>query len=78
MTHQANDLLVKALDLPNRERAEIASRLIESLDESPATESEDLWLAEIDRRCAAIDRGEEQTTDWEVVRARIQAEMFGR
>lgn len=78
MTRQANALLTRALDLPNRERAEIASRLIESLEESADKEVEDLWHAEIERRCEAIDRGEEKTADWEVVRSRIEAEMFGR
>lgn len=78
MTRLASDLLSKALDLPNRERAEIASRLIESLDESPETEIEGAWLAEIERRCAAIDRGEAQTMDWELFRGQIEAEFFGR
>jgi putative addiction module component (TIGR02574 family) len=78
MTRLASDLLSKALDLPNRERAEIASRLIESLDESPDTEIEEAWLAEIERRCAAIDRGEAKTIDWELFRGQIEAEFFGR
>ena len=45
-----------ALALPREERARLAERLIESLDDDPAVE--EAWAAEIKRRLDAIDRGE--------------------
>ena len=42
----------------------------ESVDEA--------WLAEIERRCAALDRGEAVTLDWNEFRARIERDVFGR
>jgi len=33
------------------------------------------WLAELDRRSAAIDRGEDKLEDWETVKTRLRAEL---
>ena len=68
-----------ALGLSEQERAEIAVRLIESLDvvrDSDAAGIEDAWAAEIERRCAALDAGATGTTDWADVRRRIEAEIL--
>ncbi|MEZ4425423.1 MAG: addiction module protein [Gemmatimonadota bacterium] len=45
-----------ALALPRKERARLAQRLIESLDDDP--EVEEAWAVEIQRRLDSIDRGE--------------------
>jgi putative addiction module component (TIGR02574 family) len=45
-----------ALALPREERAQLARRLIESLDDDPQVE--EAWAIEIQRRLDAIDRGE--------------------
>lgn len=45
-----------ALALPRGERARLAQRLIESLDDDPQVE--EAWAAEIQRRLDSIDRGE--------------------
>jgi hypothetical protein len=43
------------------------------------TESvDDAWMREIKRRCAAVDAGEEVTSDWSDVRVRIERDVFGR
>lgn len=42
--------------LPPAERARLAQRLIESLDEE--SEVEEAWAAEIKKRLEALDRGE--------------------
>jgi putative addiction module component (TIGR02574 family) len=79
MTAIGNRVLQDALALSEQERAEIAARLIESLevgpDDEPA-EVEAAWAAEIDRRCAALDAGTTGTTDWADVQRQIKAEIL--
>jgi len=50
MTHEANELLRKALTLPAEERAELASTLIDSLDPITDEQAEAAWQVEISRR----------------------------
>jgi putative addiction module component (TIGR02574 family) len=71
-------LLEQALSLPEHERAKIAARLLESLDDEVQSDVDAAWAAEIERRCAAVDAGTLATNDWKDVRARIEREIFGR
>lgn len=71
-------LLAEALDLPERERADLAARLIESLDGVADADVDAAWAAEIERRCAALDSGQAVSSDWSDVRQRIEREIFGR
>lgn len=71
-------LLEQALSLPEHERARIAARLLESLDEGVQGDVDAAWAAEIERRCAAVDAGTLTTSDWKDVRARIEREIFRR
>lgn len=71
-------LLEQALSLPERARAEIAVRLLESLDRAGDESVDAAWAAEIERRCAAVDDGSLVTSDWNDVRRRIESEIFGR
>ena len=71
-------LLEHALSLPEPERAKIAARLLESLDEEIQDDIDAAWAAEIERRCAAVDDGSLATSEWSDVRARIEREIFGR
>jgi putative addiction module component (TIGR02574 family) len=75
VTTSANRVLKDALGLPERERAEIAARLIASLDAASAEnagEVREAWAAEIERRCAELDAGTARTTDWDEARRRIE------
>jgi putative addiction module component (TIGR02574 family) len=79
MTAMADKLSQEALGLSEQERAEIAARLIESLDrvvEDEIAEIEGAWAAEIERRCAALGGGTTGTTAWEDVRRQIKAEIL--
>lgn len=78
MTDRAEHLLDEALKLPESERAELAARLIQSLDPEVDSEVDAAWAAEIERRCAALDSGQAVTSDWSEVRERIEREIFGR
>jgi putative addiction module component (TIGR02574 family) len=71
-------LLETALELPERQRAEIAVRLLESLDESQDEGVDEAWAREIERRCAALDSGEAVTSDWNEFRSRIERDIFHR
>jgi putative addiction module component (TIGR02574 family) len=51
-------LEAEALKLTDSERASLAQRLLASLDEN--AEVEEAWAAEVERRIAAVERGEIQ------------------
>lgn len=71
-------LLAQALTLPESERAKLAARLLESLDTQTQSDIDEEWVAEIERRCAAVDEGTLATSEWNDMRARIEREIFGR
>ena len=51
------DLIKEALKLDARERASMADRLLESLDDLSAVELESLWADEAQRRDLAMQHG---------------------
>ena len=51
-----------ALELPPDERAELAQRLLLSLDDVSEEELAETWLWEAKRRAVELDRGEVQPT----------------
>jgi putative addiction module component (TIGR02574 family) len=74
----ARELLAEVLELPPRERAEVAARILDSLDEGSDSDVDEAWARELERRAEAVDSGEVVTTDWNVLRERIEREIFGR
>ena len=62
MASSATDILKQALELKEEERAELASLLIESLDEPAEGGVEAAWAVEIERRMADLDSGSEKNT----------------
>jgi len=75
---QTAALLEQLLNLPEHERADIATKILESLDPQSQAEVDEAWAAEIESRCAAVDAGTLGTSDWKDVRARIERDIFGR
>ena len=71
-------LLDQVLSLPENDRAEMAARILESLDPEVQRDVDEAWAVEIERRCAAVDAGTLATSDWKDVRARIERDIFGR
>jgi len=70
------ELETEALELPVRDRAALAHRLIASLDEGPEddpTEVELAWEEEIRRRLAAYRSGKVQTISSDDVFAKARA-----
>ena len=63
----------KALDLPLKERAELAHELIVSLDDAIDKEVETAWDAEIERRVKEIKSGKAKGRPAEEILAEIRA-----
>jgi putative addiction module component (TIGR02574 family) len=78
MTAEAEKVLAIALELPEQERAELAELLLESVDADAPDAIEEAWATEIERRCAALDSGEEGTSSWEEFRSRIERDVLKR
>ena len=70
--------MTKRFGCPSQNAAEIAARLIESLEGEVDPDVDAAWAAEIERRCAALDAGQAVTSDWNDVRRRIEEEIFRR
>ena len=76
MTRQAFESAKElALELPEPERAELASTLVASLDGPPDPDAERLWNEEIFRRLEQIDRGDANFVTTEEVLARIRSRL---
>jgi len=58
---KTHSILQDALDLTADQRAEVALRLMESLDEEPEADVEAAWAAEVKVRVEALRRGELST-----------------
>ncbi len=70
---EANELLKRALSLPDHERAELAGNLLDSLDTTVDDDAEVAWQEEIARRLKQVESGTVKTIPWEEVRRKGQA-----
>ena len=75
---EANELLKQALALPDKERAELAATLIDSLDPGVDEDSETAWQEEIARRLKEVESGRVQTIPWDDVRRKGCAILSGK
>lgn len=71
MSRTFTDLWKDASELSEKDRADLAGLLIESLEGEPDAEVEAAWAAEIERRVAELEAGTVETIPWEVVRQRL-------
>ena len=70
------DLISRVMDLPADERAELARKIIVSLDANGANaDVEKAWEAEVERRLGQVDRGEVALTDWRESIERIRGSL---
>ena len=76
MATSATDILRQALELKEEERAELASLLIESLDEPAEEGVEAAWAIEIERRMADLDSGTAKTLPWDEVREKLHGRLI--
>ena len=78
MGRDAEILLRSALALPQKERSELAGRLLESLEPAPETGVEEAWRQEVAARVAALDASEVETVAWEEIRDRLLVKLSER
>jgi len=78
MSPKAEELLQKAMSLPDEERAELASSLIDSLDPTVDEDAEVAWQQEISRRMDQIKAGKVNTIPWREVQKKGRALLHGK
>lgn len=71
MSESADELLKRALQLDEQDRASIAGALIESLRGYAEAGTENAWDAEIRRRVRQLETGAVETVAWSKVRERL-------
>ena len=77
MTKRTVQLFKDALELPQEERAELASSLLDTLGPAiPVDRSDEEWIAEIERRARAALAGEPGIS-WEEARAQAKSPARG-
>jgi putative addiction module component (TIGR02574 family) len=75
---EAGELLKHALTLSDKERAELAANLIDSLDPIVDADAELDWQKEIARRLEEIESGRVRTVPWDEVRRKGRALLNGQ
>jgi putative addiction module component (TIGR02574 family) len=73
MTRDAQELLQKALTLPDNERADLAGTLIASLDTEVDPDADAAWQQEISRRSDEVKSGKSKTVSWDAVQKKARA-----
>ena len=73
MSPETDELLEKAMSLPDQERAELASSLIDSLDPTVDEDAELAWQQEISRRMDEVKSGKVKTIPWREVQQKGRA-----
>jgi putative addiction module component (TIGR02574 family) len=68
MMQDAQELVKKALALPDKERVDLARSLIDSLDDTVDENAEAAWQEEMVRRLEDVQSGKVTTTSWDEVR----------
>ena len=77
MSSAAIKLLEDALRLPDRDRADLAARLIDSLDPHIDDGAPAEWEAEIARRMTELDDGAAASLPWPEARHQIMKDADG-
>ncbi|MHB8347426.1 MAG: addiction module protein [Acidiferrobacterales bacterium] len=71
MKSSAKEILDRAMEMPENDRAAIAERLLASLDAKPDQNVEEAWQQEVQHRLSELDRGDVECVPWEEVRATL-------
>jgi putative addiction module component (TIGR02574 family) len=75
MTSESRKIEKQAQDLPAKERARLALKLIESLDPGDDEDVEELWLDEAERRLADYEAGKTESRPADEVFAEIEKKL---
>lgn len=68
MSKTVKELYSEAAELDERQRADLAGLLLESLEPDQDPDVENAWKAEIEKRLAQIDAGETELIPWDSVK----------
>ena len=71
-------LFKEALDLTEKDRAELAGLLIDSLDAEEGEGVEAAWISEVESRLAALDKGHTKTISWEEAQNQLLKNLNAR
>lgn len=71
MSRDVEELYEQASHLSAEDRAELAGKLLESIEDPPDEGVEEAWAAEIERRMAEYRSGRVKTIPWSEVRAHL-------
>jgi putative addiction module component (TIGR02574 family) len=72
------ELWKEASELSEKDRADLAGLLVESLEGEPDEDVEAAWAAEIQRRVAELETGTVKSIPWEAVRQRLLGRLNER
>jgi putative addiction module component (TIGR02574 family) len=75
MTQNAGRLLEEAMRLSEEEKAELAARLMDSLDPDADDELQSAWGEEISKRLVEFDTGEARAVPWSRARELILSDV---
>ena len=78
MSPETDELLQKAMSLPLEERAELASALIDSLDQTVDEDAELAWQRVVSRRMDEVGSGQVKTIPWREVQRKGGALLRGK
>ncbi|MGA7687134.1 MAG: addiction module protein [Terriglobales bacterium] len=78
MTRDAQELLQRALTLPNKERAELAGNLLSSVDATMDLDADAAWQEEISRRLREVESGQVKAVSWDEALQKGQSLIDGK
>jgi putative addiction module component (TIGR02574 family) len=71
MSRAVEELYEQASHLSEEDRAELAGKLLESIEDPPDEGVEEAWAAEIERRMVEYRAGRVKTIAWSELRAHL-------
>lgn len=72
MKTQTREIMAAAIKLSKKERTALVDKLLQSLAAEGAESSEDLWLAELERRSNELRSGKVRGIPWSQVKRKLQ------
>jgi putative addiction module component (TIGR02574 family) len=78
MARRAEDVLRDALELADKERAELVIELLDSLEPAlPSDRTDEAWIGEVERRARAALAGSPGVS-WDTARAQVKDRLAGQ
>lgn len=66
-----DDVVRRALDLKEEDRAEVAARILDSLETRGSEEADAAWVKELEKRAAEMESGAVAGVSWEEVQEHL-------